>query len=346
MSGKRKILVVRIGALGDVCMLAPIVRSLARMHEVHWLIRNTHQPAVGIFPDMNCRFIGCAPGPDPRKPFADDLVGMLRREKYDMLVDCSHWACVGWLAEQLREVPVRATTDDPHQDKLLKVDRGPLGLRPFSHVVPVSGDQPGVHQTGKWRRLLREACGIETDNEWPLPAPLETGVGQPLRIFLHAHAGKPEKVWPARRFAAVLAAAGRRRGLRCTINGVHESTVRSLRVRLFLSKVRLSVLHREPSFVAMRDELSRSHLAIGCDSGPMHFAALLGVPTLVVYGHYPAAEFGPLWRSTPVEPPSGLGINAVTTDEVKRSLGSLIKSLDVNTAGDRSPTRCLPLRNL
>ena len=101
----RKILVARIGAFGDVCMLAPLVRGLAREHEVHWLIRDAYAPVIHGFPEIDCRLIGCSPGPDPQQPLPSDLVARLRRERYDCLVDCSHWACVGWLAGQLSDVP-------------------------------------------------------------------------------------------------------------------------------------------------------------------------------------------------------------------------------------------------
>ncbi|NBP51919.1 MAG: hypothetical protein EBU70_12240, partial [Actinobacteria bacterium] len=199
MTGRRKLLVARIGAFGDVCMLAPLVRSLARCHDVHWLIRDAYEPVIRGFPGVECRLIGCAPGEDPRRPFPEEMVESLRRERYDCLVDCSHWACVGWLARQLHDIPVRATTDDPSQDALLAVDRGAEGLAAFTHVVPMP---PGAgHQVAKWRRLLREACGIDVEPEWPLadrPAKRPDG---PLRVFLHPHAGKPEKIWPTGRFA-------------------------------------------------------------------------------------------------------------------------------------------------
>ena len=126
--GTMKILVTRIGAFGDVCMLAPLVRSLCTRHEVHWLIRDCYVPVIKGFPEVSCRLIGCSPGPDPRRPLPLDLVEALRHERYDCLVDCSHWACIGWLAKQLRDIPVRATTNDPAQDALLAVDRGPEGL--------------------------------------------------------------------------------------------------------------------------------------------------------------------------------------------------------------------------
>ncbi|MEI7780612.1 MAG: hypothetical protein WCJ18_01645, partial [Planctomycetota bacterium] len=137
MTNRQKILVARIGAFGDACMLAPMVRSLARHHEVHWLIRDGYEPVIRGFPDVNCRLVGVAPGSDPGQPFPADVVAALRRERYDCLVDCSHWACVGWLARQLDDVPVRATTHDPGQDALLAVDRGAEGTSAFNRVVTV-----------------------------------------------------------------------------------------------------------------------------------------------------------------------------------------------------------------
>ena len=46
MNRRLKLLVARIGALGDVCMFAPVARALAARHEVHWLIRDTWVPAI------------------------------------------------------------------------------------------------------------------------------------------------------------------------------------------------------------------------------------------------------------------------------------------------------------
>jgi ADP-heptose:LPS heptosyltransferase len=60
----------------------------------------------------------------------------------------------------------------------------------------------------------------------------------------------------------------------------------------------------------------------------MHFAALLGVPTLVIYGRYPAAEFGPLWRSVAVSPPRpGMDADAVSVDAAASALAGLVEGL-------------------
>lgn len=330
MRNRLKLLVARIGAFGDVCMLAPLVRGLAREHDVHWLIRDAYAPVIRGFPEIDCRLIGCSPGPDPRQPLPPELVATLRRERYDCLIDCSHWACVGWLAGELADVPIRATTDDPAQDALLAVDRGPLGTTTFNRLVPVAA---GEHQVLKWQRLFRDACGLDAGPTWPLPErrPLPatglTGKTTSLTVFLQADAGKPEKIWPTSRFARVLADLARQRPVHCVINGVRRRHVRSLRWLLWASRVRLSVSPFDPSFATLRDALSQCNLAIGCDSGPMHYAALLGVPTLIIYGRYPAAEFAPRWRSVAVEPPAGNDVDAVSTEAVTTALGALLARL-------------------
>lgn len=321
---RKKILVARIGAFGDVCMLLPVVRALARHHEVHWLVRDAYVPVVRAFPDVGCRLVGVAPGADPRRPFPEELVAALAGERYDCLLDCSHWACVSWLARRLDGVPVRAVTHDPAQDALLGLDRGPDPEAAFTHVVPVS---PGVHQVEKWRRLIRAACGVDVEPGWPLPERSPIACGGPLRVFLHPHAGKPEKIWPVGRFARVLAAAARERPIRCVVNGVRRRLVRQLRMRLLLSRVRLAVSAFDPSFAGLREALAGCDVAVGCDSGPMHFAALLGVPTLVLYGRYSAAEFGPPWRSTAVEPPPGRDVHAIGTDRVAAEFAGLVARL-------------------
>ena len=295
-----KLLIARIGAIGDICLLLPLVHALSRHFAVHWLIRDTHVPLVRAFPDVDCRLIGVSPGADPECPFPAELVAALRAEAYPALLDFSHWPCVAWLAGQLPDIAVRAVTVDPAQDALLGVPSGPPDAAAvFTHLVPVP---PGAHQMTKWLILVRAACGIELQLDWPLPAPPPPPRRRPLRIFVHPHASKAEKCWPARHFATVLARAAARQRVHCLINGVPRRITYELRLRLWLSRATAETVPLDPSFAALHRALRSADLALGCDSGPLQFAALLGVPTVVVYGRYPADEFGPLWRSVAISP--------------------------------------------
>ena len=325
MEGKPKILVARIGAIGDICMLIPVVHALSRRYEVHWLIRESHMALVRCFPAVTCRLIGTSPGPDEDQPFPPQLLTGLRDEGYACLIDFSHWCCVTWLARQLGEIPLRAVTQDSGQDALLGIATDPTKQREaFNCIVPVP---PDARQIDKWRMLLR-ACGIDVELDWPLPPLLSLADGRPLRVFVHPHAGKPEKIWPAGRFAGALRRIAAFQPVRCVINGAGSRTVRELRWRLRFAGIRNEVVPLDPSFRRLQDELRRSDIAIGCDSGPMHFASLLGVPTLVVYGRYSADEFGPLWRSTAVSPPQpGMDADSVSIEAVSAALVRLVDEL-------------------
>ena len=288
-------------------------------------------PVVQCFPALTCRLIGVQFGAEEEAPLAPDLVKRLADEAYDCFLDFSHWPGVTSLAERLSGIPVRAVTVDPPQDALLgiRVDPERQALA-FNRLVPVPS---ALHQHDKWRLLIRAALGIDIEPDWPLPARPMPPADQPLRVFLHPHAGKPGKIWPAERFAAAISQLGRRRRVHCSINRAKGSIVRALRWRLLLSRTTVDVLPLDPSFRSLQKVLENSDIAIGCDSGPMHFAALMGVPTLVIYGQFPAAEFAPPFRSTAISPADPqMPATAISTESVARALDLMLDDLSGRAA--------------
>jgi ADP-heptose:LPS heptosyltransferase len=327
-----------MGAIGDICMLLPIVDSLSQHYEVDWLIRRSHAPLLRCFPRVACRPIPVDDGvADGDMPFAPDLVARLSAEGYAGLIDFSHWPSVRWLAGRLGGIPVRAVTVDPVQDALLGVPSAPPETDDFNVRVAAPD---GIHQCDKWLRLVRAACRIDLAVSWPLPARPPPTAGRPLRMMVHAHAGKPEKVWPAARFARAIAELARHRRVECYVNKVGQRTMRTLRWRLLLAGVRMHTVPQDPTFRALHDTLRHCDLAFGCDSGPMHFAANLGVPTVVVYGRYPAAEFGPRWRSTPVSPAEpGADAGAVPVERASAALHRVAAQLESGLPEERGEFR-------
>lgn len=323
---KPRILVARLGAIGDLCLMTPVVHALARHAEVDWLIRDTHVPLIQGFAQLQCGLIGASPGADATRPFPPELVAALRAREYQVFIDFSHWQPIAWLAGQLADVPVRAVTVDPQQDALLGVQTGPPAAESvFNCLVPVPR---GAHQVSKWLTLVHRACGIELELDWPLPPVQQLPRDRPLRLFLHPHASKPEKIWPARHFAAVLARLARRHRLHVIINGVRRLISHPIALRLALARVPCELAPLDPSYGTLRRALLSADLAFGCDSGPLQLAALLGVPSLVLYGRYPAAEFGPLWRSVAVSPPQpGQDAAAITPAQVDAALQRWLERL-------------------
>ncbi len=320
-----RMLVTRIGALGDVCMMIPIVCELEKSFEVDWLIRDCYESVVRSFPQLRCRTIGVNSAPGDVFAPDDPLIARLRACHYDYCLDFSHWPVVSDLVSHLSNIPVRAITRDPQQDALLAVN--PLGLnleQSFNCVVDVD---PTMHQVDKWRELIRGCCGIEIGLNWPLPP--QRRPGNALRIFVHPHAGKLNKIWPPGRFAAVLSTLARRRPVHCVIHKARGSLARAVRWRLLFSRGTTEVAPMDSSFGTLRQQLQLADLAIGCDSGPMHFASLLGTATLVVYGPYRPNEFSPLWRTAAVVPEQcGDPVSAIPASRVQAHLETLVAQLE------------------
>lgn len=184
--------------------------------------------------------------------------------------------------------------------------------RPFlTHPVPAPG-RCHVAQLGL--RLARAALrwlgrSVPVDEAAPhlpryvVPTPAdereaaallaETGAVGGGPLVLHPGSGWAIKNWPPARWGA-LAAELRRRygtvplvvggpgegGLVAAVTAASDGAALGLAERLSLGG--LAALHR------------RARLVIGTDSGPLHLAALMGVPVIGLYGPADPVEFGPL----------------------------------------------------
>src|SRR5579859_6500593 len=146
----KKILLLRPGAMGDVCMAIPYAAALARQCEVHWLIHRVYEPIPRLFGN-DVRLISF--DPNARRPISRGLLAQLRAERYDAVLDLAHWPRTAWLVSQLPEIPVRAIAFDPDQDDRLGVNPRELDLyAPFNVRVPAP---PAAHQVVKWLEVAR-----------------------------------------------------------------------------------------------------------------------------------------------------------------------------------------------
>jgi ADP-heptose:LPS heptosyltransferase len=302
----KKILICRIGAFGDVCMTLPVVHSLSEHFEVHWLIRQSHAAILRLFPEVKCRPVMFS-SQEPR-----GLISQLAAAKYDALLDFSNWAIVGDLASRLKSIPVRAIAyDSSHRLLLQRIKYALPWFKPFNKVVRIDG---AVHRVFKWQQLIKATLGYTLSVHWPLePVKLP---GQSVRIFVHPHASKPNKLWPIDNFVAVLSHLAEQKTTQCFINegnSREKTTAEELGFKLREKGLDVTFVPFDSSFLKLREALKQVDFALGPDSGPMHFASLTGVPSVVVYGPYSPTEVAPLWRTVAVTPPGGPGhIRSIT----------------------------------
>lgn len=290
-----KVLIVRVGAMGDVLHALPAVAALRRAHprwQIDWVVDprwapllvngNGEGPVVGRVYLAETRLWSRSPVSASTLRSVLGLRGALRSERYDLAVDMQgtlRSGVIGWMAG----AGELAGYGDPREELAARLYSRKLGRR-------------GTHVVEQGAALLGEACGTALEPaEVVLPRDEEAEAwaeenvrARPL-LMLAPGGGWGAKRWPVERFAAV-AQAMRPQAGDCVVNAATDADDAARQVAagsdgaarvLGCSVARLVALMR------------RTDLFVGGDSGPLHLAAALGVPAVAVFGPTDPARNGP-----------------------------------------------------
>jgi len=269
-----RVLLIKMSSLGDLIHVLPTVEALKRGLGCHltWVVN-------AIYAD----FVRCCPAVDAVLPFdrqqpVRHLPGFLRglrRKGYHLALDLTgllRSALIAWFASA---------------DVVLGASYEREGARLFYHarVGPRMLDRHAILQNLDAAAYL----GIETDpGVFPLrfPAPATPlPAHRPLAVLIPG-ARWATKRWPVERFAAVAA------GL--LAEGVHVLVVGEAAPGPDSGwPVGVQDLRGKTSLVELGAVLSRAHLIIANDTGPMHLAAALGRPVIALMGPTDPRRTGP-----------------------------------------------------
>jgi ADP-heptose:LPS heptosyltransferase len=147
----------------------------------------------------------------------------------------------------------------------------------------------GEHEVARWCRLLSES-GIPTDADaLDLDPPL--GTERHGATVLHPGAAAPARCWPAGRWAAVARAECRAgRPVLVSAGPGEEATARAVAAGAGLSPDAV----RTGGDLAELARLVAGAARVACaDTGVAHLATALRVPSVVLFGPSPPAEWGP-----------------------------------------------------
>ena len=166
-------------------------------------------------------------------------------------------------------------------------------------TIPVHPAAEARHVVDRNLSLL-EAASVAVTTRVPdaayladLPAPeaenFLASLPRPF-VLLHPGAGRPEKRWDEERFARLARGLLRERGLASIVSWGPGDERRAERMRALLPE-------RPPmpplGFAALARVIRASALFIAGDTGPLHLADALGVPTLALFGPTDSARNGP-----------------------------------------------------
>jgi lipopolysaccharide heptosyltransferase I len=288
------VLIVRLGALGDLVHALPVVAALRDAwpeSRIDWLVGARYRALLDFVPVVN-RVIVLG----SRDTSFGGVVRSLRRERYDIAIDLQGLIksaalarlsaarrVVGFATPLLREraASLFYTTrvDGEAGGHVIAKNMGVLrvlGIAPTSWAFPLSVSATGVVDA------VRGALGIGQDHRFAV---------------LNPGAGWPNKQWPPARFGQVARHLSEQQGWPSVVLwGPGEQ-------RLAEEVVAASdgAAHLAPP-TGLGDVLALSRAAalfVAGDTGPLQLAAALGTPTVGIFGPTNPARNGP-WSQADV----------------------------------------------
>jgi heptosyltransferase-1 len=295
------ILLVRLGALGDVVHAIPVAAALRRQFpsaRIDWLVSAKHLPMLDLVPIIDHRLVV----DEATSRAAGLFVGIreLRRAGYDLAIDLQGLLksallarssgarqVLGFATTYLRERAARLFYTDAYDPGC----RGLYDPRETRHVVQIN-------------LSLLESLGLEVGPpEFPID-PIESPVAADVvrrtagrYALLNPGAQWPNKRWPAERLGQVAARLRTRFGL--TSVALWGRGERHLADEIVTHADGAAFASPEAS-IADLVALSRSAtVMVSGDTGPAHIAAAVGTPIVGLYGPTRASRNGP-WSADDV----------------------------------------------
>jgi heptosyltransferase-1 len=303
---KYRLLVVRLGAMGDVLHALPAVTALRQAHP-SWVIDWVIEPAWCALLTANCE--AANPGLGPAQPVVnrihmastkawrrDPLSGKTRAEIKALrriLGDCGYDTVLDFQgavrsAAVARMTGCRRRIGESHP-------REGAARWLFTERVATHG----AHVIEQDMELAAAVAGDELSpvQPWlPVDREAEAWCDQVLprqpsasAVLLNPGAGWGAKRWPIERYAAVAACLAKK-GMRVLLNAGPGEEPLAEAIREQSGDVALACHCSVAQLIALTRRVS---LVIAGDTGPLHLACALGRPVVGIYGPTDPARNGP-----------------------------------------------------
>jgi lipopolysaccharide heptosyltransferase I len=289
------VLVVRLGALGDIVHTIPAAAALRNALpgvRIDWVVEAKHRALVDLVEVVD----RVVPLEGRTLRAWTDVLKRLRQVPYDLALDFQGLMKSAVLARASGASRVAGFSIWHLREK---------GARPFYSETDVAlgdapddGERTGEHVIQKNLRLLRVA-GIETtDIQFPIARSSSAAAEETLRVhgdrgyaLINPGAAWPNKRWPAERFGEVAAFLQEVRSLPSVVLwGPGEGGLARAVVDASSGAARVA----PPTSIADILEVARSAaLVVSGDTGPLHLAAAVGTPAVAIFGPTDARRNGP-----------------------------------------------------
>ena len=288
----RRILIVRLGALGDIVHAVPVAAALRSRFpdaRIDWVVDERHREVLELVPVVDRPIVFRTQSASLGRRVVE-LRRTLRCESYDIAIDVQGLLksavvarlsgarrILGFTPPYLRERAARVFYTETHDpgDTTHVIEKNltlaaSLGADVSRIRVPLKVPASAVLDAVRARR---------------------SGAGDTSFVVLNPGAAWPNKRWPPDRFGAVAQWLRREHGLSSVVTwGPGDET---LAAAVVAGSAGAAELAPPTSIADLLAIVREAALMVSGDTGPVHLAAAVGTPIVGIYGPTDAARNGP-----------------------------------------------------
>ena len=298
MTDDCRILLVRLGSLGDIVHALPVASRLRQRFpkaRLDWIVDERNREILDLVPVVDRRIVLRT---QSRSGWlsAPEAVRALRRERYDVALDLQGLLKSALLARASGARRILGFPSDSLRERAAR----------FLYTETCGqGESPHVVDKNLAMTTLLGASG--GDKRFPLEVPTSSVPTDIRRRLGLADAGRyavvnpgaawPNKRWSPARFGAVAKWLRDHHALPSAV--VWGSGEQELASRVAEASGGAAVLAPPTSIGDLIAVLQQATLMLSADTGPLHLAAAVGTPVVGIYGPTDPARNGP-WSSDDV----------------------------------------------
>ena len=276
-----KILIIKLGALGDVINTIPLAIQL-KQHlnaSIHWLVAPLSYPIIAEHECVDRAIVfdrSSLTSSIPR------LVSQLRSQEYEVVLDLQRILKSGLFT--LAASAKRRIGFDKQRCKEMS------WLLPFERIPSSDPHAHMLHQYLEFAKYL----GVSLSRvEWRIKVPNQAPVGLPEAfIVLNICATKPANRWTIDGFASLAQSIMQQYHMPSLLTGGKEDIEMAKGIESLAGGSVLNLVGRT-TLKELMSVINAARAVVTCDTGPMHLAVALGKRVVALFGPSDHRRTGP-----------------------------------------------------
>jgi lipopolysaccharide heptosyltransferase II len=276
-----KILIIKLGALGDVINTFPLVVNLKKYlnAEIDWLVAPLSYPLVANHPCVDTAILFDKNRLRHSLPCA---LKEIRTKEYDITLD---------LQRILKSGLFSMASKSAHRVGFNKERcKEMTWLFPFDRIQP---SDPQAHMLNQYLEFGTHLNLPDNDVSWMIPRIATKLPGLPKKyLVLNVGASRPVKQWDPEYFATLADKIDEKFHLKSVLTGGPEDINTGNQIK---DKANCNIidLTGRTSILQLVEVIADAQCVISCDTGAMHLASALGTDLIALFGPTDPRRTGP-----------------------------------------------------